>query len=106
MNFEGLFNVLIYYLAILSLFALIGLKFSKKHKESKEQTPLKKLYKHCPCRKAVENGFMSKICIYSSATAFMLAFSNIALIANYSKSNFILLILALICGYIGWVLKK
>lgn len=74
-------------------------KFSKK-------SAFKGLYKHCPCRKAVENGLMSSICVYSSVAGFMLSLTNIALVGIYSVSNFAVLALSVLCAYFGWVLKK
>ncbi|NDJ27904.1 hypothetical protein DMB95_07385 [Campylobacter sp. MIT 12-8780] len=108
--FDSLFEFLLYYLSFLALVSLIGMKFAKKH-EQLEQNPsqkssLKKLYKNCPCRKAVQNGVMSSACIYSAAAGFMLSLTNIALISNYTLRNFIVLALSLLCFYLGWVLKK
>lgn len=74
-------------------------KFSKK-------SAFKGLYKHCPCRKAVENGLMSSICVYSSVVGFMLSLTNIALMGNYATQNFIVLVLSIFCAWLGWVLKK
>ena len=74
----------------------------KIHKKS----PFKGLYKHCPCRKAVDNGLMSSVCIYSSTAGFMLSLTNIALIGNYAWQNFAVLGMSLLCAWLGWVLKK
>ncbi len=71
-----------------------------------KKSPFKGLYKHCPCRKAVDNGLMSSVCIYSSVAGFMLSLTNIALIGNYSWQNFAVLVLSLLCAWLGWVLKK
>lgn len=114
MFFDKLLEFLIFYLALLAFISLMGMKFSKKHQELntldsqviKKKSIFKGLYKHCPCRKAVENGLMSSICIYSSIAGFMLSITNIALMSHYSMTNFIVLILSLICAYLGWVLKK
>ena len=73
---------------------------------SPKKSPFKGLYKHCPCRKAVDNGLMSSVCIYSSTAGFMLSLTNIALIGNYSWQNFAVLGLSLLCAWLGWVLKK
>lgn len=112
MLFDRLFEFLALYLALLAFISLMGMKFSKKHQElnalntQKKKSLFKGLYKHCPCRKAVENGLMSSICIYSSIAGFMLSIINIALMSDYTRTNFIVLILSLICAYLGWVLKK
>lgn len=111
MFFEMVFDFLLYYLAFLALIALMGMRFSKKYKALKNtQTPQKSLftglYKHCPCRKAVENGLMSSICIYSSIIAFMLSISHIALMKDYSLTKIIVLLLSAICAWLGWILKK
>lgn len=114
MLFDFVCEFLIYYLALLLLIALMGMKFAQKHHEfntaqsdlAHKKSVLKGLYKHCPCRKAVENGLMSSICIYSGIIGFMLSVTNIALISTYSLSNFILLFLSVICAYFGWILKK
>ena len=73
---------------------------------SPKKSPFKGLYKHCPCRKAVDNGLMSSVCIYSSTAGFMLSLTNIALIGNYAWQNFAVLGLSLLCAWLGWVLKK
>ena len=73
---------------------------------SPKKSPFKGLYKHCPCRKAVDNGLMSSVCIYSSTAGFMLSLTNIALIGNYAWQNFAVLVLSLLCAWLGWVLKK
>ena len=73
---------------------------------SPKKSPFKGLYKHCPCRKAVDNGLMSSLCIYSSTAGFMLSLTNIALIGNYAWQNFAVLGLSLLCAWLGWVLKK
>lgn len=111
MLFDKLFTFLVYYFAFLLLIALIGMKFAKKHQElsaphSNKKSAFKGLYKHCPCRRAVENGTMSVICIYSGVGGFMLSLSNIALMSNHNTANFIVLTLSTICAYMGWVLKK
>lgn len=131
MLFDKLFDFLALYLALVLFIALMGMKFSKKHKElnadfsanvalgaggeNGENSPLKArrkkslmsgLYKHCPCRKAVENGTMSSICVYSGVAGFMLSVTNVALMSNYSTTNFIIFALSLISAYFGWVLKK
>lgn len=111
MFFEMMFDFLLYYLAFLALIALMGMRFSRKYKELKNtQTPQKSLfkglYKHCPCRKAVENGLMSNICIYSSIAACMLSISDIALTKDYSLTKIIVLLLSAICAWFGWILKK
>ena len=71
-----------------------------------KKSALRGLYKHCPCRKAVENGTMSTLCIYSSVAGFMLSLTNIALMGNYATQNFIVLALSMLCAWLGWVLKK
>lgn len=77
-----------------------------KAKKTRKKSVFSGLYKHCPCRKAVENGTMSSICIYSGVAGFMLSVTNVALMSNYSTTNFIVFALSLICAYFGWVLKK
>ena len=72
----------------------------------RKKSAFKGLYKHCPCRKAVENGLMSSICIYSSVAGFMLSLTNIAFIGNYAWQNFAVLVLSVLCAWLGWVLKK
>lgn len=114
MLFDKIFILLGYYLAFLSFIALLGAKFAQKHNElnaiqpnaPQKKSALKGLYKHCPCRKAVENGLMSSICVYSSVVGFMLSLTNIALVGIYSVSNFAVLALSVLCAYFGWVLKK
>lgn len=114
MLFDFVCEFLIYYLTLLLLVALMGMKFAQKHHElnitqnnlTHKKSVLKGLYKHCPCRKAVENGLMSSICIYSGIIGFMLSVTNIALMSLYSISNFVLLFLSAICAYFGWILKK
>lgn len=73
---------------------------------TRKKSAFKGLYKHCPCRKAVENGLMSSICIYSSVAGFMLSLTNIAFIGNYAWQNFAVLVLSVLCAWLGWVLKK
>lgn len=75
-------------------------------KALRKKSALSGLYKHCPCRKAVENGVMSSICVYSGVAGFMLSLTNIALVGIYSVANFAVLALSMICAYFGWVLKK
>lgn len=114
MLFDKFFILLGYYLAFLSFIALLGAKFAQKHNElnaiqpnaPQKKSALKGLYKHCPCRKAVENGLMSTICVYSSVVGFMLSLTNIAIVGIYSVSNFVVLALSVLCAYFGWVLKK
>lgn len=118
MSFDSLFDFLALYLGFLLLIALVGMFFAKKHKELNtefnensaqkfsKKSAFKGLYKHCPCRKAVENGLMSSICVYSSVVGFMLSLTNIALVGIYSVSNFVVLALSVLCAYFGWVLKK
>lgn len=113
MSFDKLFEFMAYYLAILLVIASLGRIFSRAHRKiedlpSLEQRKrrLKGLYKHCPCRKAVENGTMSSVCVYSSVAGFMLSLSDIALMGDLQALNFILLALSLACAYFGWVLKK
>lgn len=118
MSFDSLFDFLALYLGFLLLIALVGMFFAKKHKELNaefnensaqkfsKKSAFKGLYKHCPCRKAVENGLMSSICVYSSVVGFMLSLTNIALVGIYSVSNFAVLALSVLCAYFGWVLKK
>ena len=72
----------------------------------RKKSAFKGLYKHCPCRKAVDNGLMSSICIYSSVAGFMLSLTNIAFIGNYAWQNFAVLVLSVLCAWLGWVLKK
>ena len=109
MFFDKLFEFMVYYLAFLAFFALLGASFQKKHEQLEAQrrkSRLKSLYKNCPCRRGVENGFLSTACLYSASAGFMLALTNITLIANYSSKNFIVLALSLFCFYLGWRLKK
>ena len=114
MLFDKIFILLGYYLAFLSFITLLGAKFAQKHNElnaiqpnaPQKKSALKGLYKHCPCRTAVENGTMSSICIYSSVAGFMLSLTNIALMGNYATQNFIVLVLSIFCAWLGWVLKK
>lgn len=77
-----------------------------KAKKTRKKSVFSGLYKHCPCRKAVENGTMSSICVYSGVAGFMLSVTNVALMSNYSTTNFIVFALSLICLWFGWVLKK
>lgn len=72
----------------------------------RKKSALSGLYKHCPCRKAVENGTMSSICVYSGVAGFMLSLTNIALISDYRAMNFIVLALSSISAWFGWILKK
>lgn len=118
MSFDSLFDFLALYLGILLVIALVGMFFAKKHKDLNaefnensaqkfsKKSAFKGLYKHCPCRKAVENGLMSSICVYSSVAGFMLSLTNIALMGNYATQNFIVLVLSIFCAWLGWVLKK
>ncbi len=124
MLFDALFEFLVYYLGFLLVVGLLGAVFSKKYREFntlneikgdtasvsqsvvQKNSAFKGLYKHCPCRKAVDNGLMSSVCIYSSVAGFMLSLTNIALIGNYSWQNFAVLGLSLLCAWLGWVLKK
>ncbi|TQR34641.1 hypothetical protein DMB92_01380 [Campylobacter sp. MIT 99-7217] len=107
MLFDELFRVLIIYLALIIFFALLGLKFSKKAKLDEEQKRVpKKIYKICPCKRAVESGLMSKLCIYSGAICFMLSLTNLTLIANLNLNNFIVLFLAMLCTMLGWFIKN
>ena len=127
MFFDALFEFLAYYLGALLAVALLGMHFAKKHKELnadlsansgtsanaefgkkalRKKSALSGLYRHCPCRKAVENGVMSSICVYSGVAGFMLSLTNIALVGIYSVANFAVLALSMICAYFGWVLKK
>ena len=135
MLFDKFFEFLALYLVLVLFIALLGMKFAKKHKElnaqngenskfdansklgaptsanvahstKRKKSALSGLYEHCPCRKAVENGVMSSICIYSGVAGFMLSLTNIALVGIYSVANFAVLGLSVICAYFGWVLKK
>lgn len=110
MSFGILFQFLLFYLIALVLVACLGLKFSHKNQQiqttQNTKTTLKKLYKICPCRKAVENGLMSSICIYSAVGAFMLSLIDIAFVKNYALIDFAVLLLSVLCAYLGWILKK
>lgn len=120
-SFDKIFEFMVYYLAILLVISSLGRIFSRKHKQIsaleaefsenqsakiRRKSAFKGLYKHCPCRKAVENGTMSSICVYSSVAGFMMSLTDIALMGDYGALNFILLALSLVCAYFGWVLKK
>ncbi len=105
---ENLYKVILYYLMALSFFSILGMKFSKKHKEVQEgkKLRLKKLYKHCPCRKSVDNGLLSSILIYSASASFMLGFLNIGFVHNYSNDIIMMIVLSIFCFILAWILKK
>lgn len=107
MDFSGFFSLVVWYLLILLCFALVGVLFhSLAKKDEKKPRKLGKIYKACPCQKAVQNGFMSKLCTYSGAFAFMLSLTNLALIGNFSVQNYTILVLSLTHIALGWVLQK
>lgn len=109
MDFGGFFSLIVWYLLILLCFALVGVLFHffvKKDEEQTQSRKLSKIYKACPCQKAVQSGFMSKLCTLSGVFAFMLSLTNLALIGNFSLQNYTILALSLTHIALGWVLKK
>lgn len=97
-----------YFLIFLCLLSILGLNFAKKHKDAEQgkSVRFKKLYKHCPCRKAVDSGFLSVVCTYSGVGAFMLSVLNMGFIANYEKNIIIMFFLSLFTVAFAFILKK
>ncbi|EAK0965149.1 hypothetical protein A0Y90_01640 [Campylobacter upsaliensis] len=93
--------LLIYYFAFLTIFGLLGLKFQKK-----SQTNNEKFYHFCPCKKMVENGSLSMICMYSAMGGFLYSATSLSFIGFVNLELNALFALSLLCAYVGWRLKK
>ncbi|MCR8707909.1 hypothetical protein [Campylobacter sp. RM5063] len=88
----------LYFLSFLLILSAI-LSFLKP-KETK-----KKFFHKCPCFRAVENGLMSRICIYVGSFGFMYSVLYIGF-GVYDKKLFMILLLSFAIWYFAWVLKK
>ncbi|MCR6593556.1 hypothetical protein [Campylobacter insulaenigrae] len=65
----------------------------------------KKFFHKCPCFRAVENGLMSKICIYAGSFGFMYSVLYMGFDV-YDIKLFAILIISFGIWYFAWVLKK
>ncbi|MCR8677202.1 hypothetical protein [Campylobacter sp. S4:11] len=88
----------LYFLSFLLILSAILSLF--KPKETK-----KKFFHKCPCFRAVENGLMSRICIYAGSFGFMYSVLYIGF-GVYDKKLFMILLLSFAIWYFAWVLKK
>ncbi|WP_291952624.1 hypothetical protein [Campylobacter sp.] len=91
-------NVLYILSFVLILSAILSF-FKPKEKQKN------KFFHKCPCFKAVENGLMSKICIYTGSFGFMYSVLYIGFNV-YDIRLLAILIISFGIWYFAWVLKK
>ncbi|TXE78158.1 hypothetical protein FPD46_08770 [Campylobacter peloridis] len=91
---------ILYFLSFLLILSALLSFFKPKNTGIK-----KKFFHKCPCFKAVENGLMSRICIYAGSFGFMYSVLYIGF-GVYDKRLFIILFVSFAIWYFAWVLKK
>ncbi|MDO4673976.1 hypothetical protein [Campylobacter sp.] len=92
---------LLCFFAGLDLFALLGLKFQKKAAKSTA-----KIYRHCPCKKMADNGSLSTLCMYAAMGGFLYSGYALSFVGLGDWVLDGLFLLVLVCGYLGWNLKR
>lgn len=92
-------NVLYFLCFLLILSAILSFFRSKRTQEKK------KFFHKCPCFKAVESGFMSKICIYMGGFGFMYSILYMGF-DIYDVKLFAILVVSFGLWYFAWILKK
>ncbi|QOW64370.1 hypothetical protein IRA69_03470 [Campylobacter hepaticus] len=94
--------ILLYYYIILNIFALLGL-FLTKNKTN--EIKYNQFYKICPCKKMVEQGYLSTVCIYSSIGGFFYSVLSIGLIGFGNLNINLIFFMTLLNAFLAWKLK-
>ena len=95
---------LFYYFIFINAFSFLGLILRKKGEETPSFNE-KKFYKICPCKRMAESGTLSLICMYSAMGGFLYSSSSISLIGFMELYLNLILVLSLLCAFLGWKLK-
>lgn len=71
----------------------------------KQEKKIKIIHK-CPCFKMVENGLMSRICIYTGSFGLMYSVLYVGFFGIYDKRLFFIFFISCAILYFSWILKK